>query len=214
MEHREQLGISPEELRYLCATSLFLNKTMAKSEKQRIKDNVKAAGSSLVSRLELNISEKIIETYRQLMKRVSDLRAKYYEELTQERKLEQHQSAIVEESRTKNIKKQAIFRKYQSMFTTIVNSEKMKLRLNSRVFKWVRHFIHNLKKAIKAPLAQPKSPDVFRRLTTETDERSLVYRHKLKYPSSKIIKREDQYSHRLKYRKYIPSEQFHYEEKF
>ena len=73
------MGISPEELRYLCATSLFLNKTMAKSEKIRIKNNVRAAGSHLISKLETNIAEKIIETYHQLMKKVSDLRAKYYE---------------------------------------------------------------------------------------------------------------------------------------
>lgn len=51
---------------------------MAKTEKTRIKNNIKAAGSNLVSRLELNIAEKIIETYHQLMKKVSDLRAKYY----------------------------------------------------------------------------------------------------------------------------------------
>ena len=30
-EQREKLGISPEELKYLCATSLFLNQTMAQS---------------------------------------------------------------------------------------------------------------------------------------------------------------------------------------
>lgn len=81
-EQREKLGISPEELKYLCATSLFLNKTMAKTEKIRIKNNIKAAGARLISRLELNIAEKIIETYHQLMKKVSDLRAKYYIELT------------------------------------------------------------------------------------------------------------------------------------
>jgi hypothetical protein len=50
-EEREKLGISPEELRYLCATSLFLNKTMASSEKLRIKNNVRAAGSRLISQL-------------------------------------------------------------------------------------------------------------------------------------------------------------------
>jgi len=32
-EEREKLGITPEELRYLCATSVFLNNTLAKSEK-------------------------------------------------------------------------------------------------------------------------------------------------------------------------------------
>ena len=33
------------------------------------------------------------------MKKVSDLRAKYYEELTQERKLEQHNSSVIEETK-------------------------------------------------------------------------------------------------------------------
>jgi hypothetical protein len=77
-EHRERMGITPEEVRYLCATSLFLNNSLAPSEKQRIKNNLHAAGTQLVSRLETNIAQKIIETYHQLMKRVSDLRAKYY----------------------------------------------------------------------------------------------------------------------------------------
>jgi hypothetical protein len=39
-------------------------------------------------------------------------------------------------------------------------------------------------------------------------------KHKTKYPSSKLIKREDMYSHRLKYRTYIPSERFHYDKFF
>lgn len=56
------------------------------------------------------------------MKKVSDLRAKYYEELTQERKLEQYNNSVVEESRTKNFKKQQFFLKYKTTFTRIVNS--------------------------------------------------------------------------------------------
>lgn len=80
-------------MRYLCATSLFLNNSLAKSEKLRIKSNIQAVGSQLVSKLETNIAQKIIETYHQLMKKVSDLRAKYYEELTQLRKKEQQAGA-------------------------------------------------------------------------------------------------------------------------
>ena len=85
-ETREKSGITSEELRYLCSTSLFLNKTLNRSEKDRIRKNIHSLGRDLVSRLEYNIAEKIIETYRQFMKKVSDLRARYYEELTEKTK--------------------------------------------------------------------------------------------------------------------------------
>ena len=42
----------------------------------------------MISKLEFNISEKIIETYKKFMKKVADLRAHYYEELTENRKKE------------------------------------------------------------------------------------------------------------------------------
>jgi hypothetical protein len=121
-EQREKLGITPEEVRYLCATSLFLNNSLAKSEKQRIKSNIQSVGSQLVSRLETNIAEKIIETYHQLMKRVSDLRAKYYEELTQLRKKEQQSGAKLEESQVKKGKRMEVLLKYRGMFERVVNS--------------------------------------------------------------------------------------------
>ena len=75
------MGITPEELRYLCATSLFLNHTLAPSEKKRIKQNLKAAGPKLISRLEASIADKIIATYKELTRRVADMRALYYKEL-------------------------------------------------------------------------------------------------------------------------------------
>lgn len=59
----------------------------------------------MVSSLETNIAEKIIETYHQLMKRVSDLRAKYYEDLTQMRKKEQTKAAVASEGETRRGKK-------------------------------------------------------------------------------------------------------------
>lgn len=92
-------------MRYLCATSLFLNNSLAKSEKKRIKNNLQAVGTDLVSFLESNIAEKIIETYHQLMKRVSDLRAKYYEDLTQMRKKQQTKAAVTSEGDKKRNKK-------------------------------------------------------------------------------------------------------------
>lgn len=52
------------------------------------------------------------------------------------------------------------------MFERIVNSEKMKLRLNDRIYKWVKLFIDNLKKSInKSQLKHGKSEQVFKRLT-------------------------------------------------
>jgi hypothetical protein len=71
------------------------------------------------------------------MRRVADLRAKYYEELTLERKLEQKQSAGVEQSSVQQQQKKQFFLKYKAIFERIVNGEKMKIRLNSRVFSWV-----------------------------------------------------------------------------
>lgn len=105
--------------------------------------------------------------------------------------------------------------KYKAMFEKIVNSERMRLRLNERVFKWVKLFVAKLKQAVsRSVLAHGNSEQVFQRLTQPKAEGTLLYKLKLKYPSSKIIKREDQYSHRLKYRVYLPSERFHYEKGF
>lgn len=56
------------------------------------------------------------------MKRVSDLRAKYYEELTQMRKKEQKAGAKVEEAEGKKGRKKEMLVKYKSMFEKIVNS--------------------------------------------------------------------------------------------
>ena len=69
---------------------------------------------------------------------------------------------------------------------------------------WVQHFVSNLLARTKKARTKKSIPAVFKRLATETDENSLIYKHKQKYPSAKVIKREDMYSHRLKYRKYIP----------
>ena len=55
-EQREKTGITPEQLRYLCSTSLFLNKTLAGSEKKRINKNIQSAGKELISKLQFNIA--------------------------------------------------------------------------------------------------------------------------------------------------------------
>ncbi len=80
----------------------------------------------------------------------------------------------------------------------------MKLKLNNRTYRWVCLFINNLKKAVKVKANYKSISPVFNRLV-KAQSQMLQYKIKQKYPSAKIIKREDQYSHRLKYRKYIPS---------
>jgi len=81
----------------------------------------------------------------------------------------------------------------------------MKLQLNTRIYKWVNLFIANLKKSIDKPIKKGGSEAVFKRLAKPITDNSLFYQLKMKFPSSRIIKREDQYSHRLKYQTYIPS---------
>lgn len=54
----------------------------------------------------------------------------------------------MEHEKTKQTKRQQIFHKYKTMFATIVNSDKMKVKLNPKINKWIKHFINNLKKSI------------------------------------------------------------------
>jgi hypothetical protein len=56
------------------------------------------------------------------------------------------------------------------MFERIVNGEKMKIRLNSRVFKWVNLFISKLKAAVNKTVSKGASQAVFKRLTTKTGD--------------------------------------------
>ncbi len=75
------------------------------------------------------------------------------------------------------------------MFERILNGEKMKIRLNTKVFKWVNLFISRLKYAINKSSKKGKGEAVFTRLATHTGEGTPLYTFKMKYPSSKIIKR-------------------------
>lgn len=99
------------------------------------------------------------------MKRVSDLRAKYYEELTHFRKKEQQAGAKLEATQATKANRKEQFLKYRAMLERVVNSERMRLRLNTRVYRWVRLFVKNLKRAVeKEGLRGGKSEAVFRRL--------------------------------------------------
>jgi hypothetical protein len=54
------------------------------------------------------------------------------------------------------------------MFERVVNGEKMKIRLNTRVFKWVQLFVKKLKSAVTRNIRKGASEAVFKRLTTKT----------------------------------------------
>ena len=83
------------------------------------------------------------------MKKVSDLRVKYYEEVTLKRKEEQRIGLKAQETETKTKKQKEFYLKYKNMFERIVSSERMKIKLNKRIYKWVSLFIKNMKKSIK-----------------------------------------------------------------
>ena len=82
----------------------------------------------------------------------------------------------------------------------------MRLKLDKKKMKWVRLFVDRLKDAIGKKVRKgkgSKSTGVFTRLVG--GENRLLHRIKEKYPSTRIIKREDEYSHRLKSKTYNPS---------
>ena len=54
------------------------------------------------------------------------------------------------------------------MFERIINGEKMKIRLNTRVFKWVQLFVKKLKWAVSRNIRKGASEAVFKRLATKT----------------------------------------------
>ena len=136
-------------MKYLCATSLFLNQTLSRSEKNRYIKNTETAGKRLISRLEFNIAEHIIETYKIFMKRVFDLRAQYYEELTAKRKQEYTVGKRKEEMSQKAKARLTALKKNIKMFTTIVKSEKMQLLMNAKILRWVVLFCEKLKQRAK-----------------------------------------------------------------
>lgn len=123
------------------------------------------------------------------MKKVSDLRAKYYEEETEKRKLDFDGSVKLARTLACKDDKNSILKKYERMLRTIVESEKMKLKLNFKILRWVNLFISNIKKAIHKPESPKPPPLQLRLLASKQDQNSLLFRLKLKYPSSKIIKR-------------------------
>ena len=71
------------------------------------------------------------------MKKVFDLRAEYYEELTAKRKQEYRVTKKKEEMSDKSRQRLAALQKNIKMFRTIVNSEKMQLLMNGKVLRWV-----------------------------------------------------------------------------
>ena len=87
----------------------------------------------------------------------------------------------------------------------------MKLKLDKKKMKWVMLFVNRLKEAVGKKVRKgrgSKSAGVFNRLNAGQNHLLLKLKHK--YPSTRIIKREDEHSHRLKYRTYLQSERLHY----
>jgi hypothetical protein len=83
------------------------------------------------------------------MKRVFDLRAQYYEELTAKRKQEYTMGKRKEEMSQKAKARLAALKKNIKMFTTIVKSEKMQLLMNAKILRWVVLFCEKLKQRVK-----------------------------------------------------------------
>ncbi len=79
------------------------------------------------------------------MKKVSDLRANYYLQLTEKRKSQFNRTNKVQKLTRDQQQKHEVFLKYKEMFKRIVNSEKMQIKLNFKIYRWVKHFIENLK---------------------------------------------------------------------
>lgn len=83
------------------------------------------------------------------MKRVFDLRAGYYEELTAKRKQQYSITKKKEEQTVKERQRSEALKKNIKMFRTIVNGEKMKLLMNQKVLRWVVLFCEKLKAKAK-----------------------------------------------------------------
>lgn len=100
------------------------------------------------------------------MKKVADLRAHYYEELTEKRKKEYSIHKKKEDKFQVVVRKRNEFLKFKNIFVNICRSEKMKVLLNPRVARWVRLFIENLKKKIKKRNSQWGNNELFNRLAS------------------------------------------------
>ncbi len=83
------------------------------------------------------------------MKKVFDLRAEYYEELTAKRKSEYTVTKRKEEMSDKARHRLVALNKNIKMFRTIVNGEKMQLLMNGKILRWVVLFCEKLKKKAK-----------------------------------------------------------------
>ena len=159
------------------------------SEKNRLNRNIHALGKDLISKLEFNISEKIIETYKQFMKKVADLRAHYYEELTEKRKKEYSAYKKKEASQEVTHKKKTEFLKFKQIFANICKSERMKVLLNPRVARWVKLFIENMKSRVKKSSVNWGNHELYQRLSSGKKIPKLMLKAKLRCPSSRLIKR-------------------------
>lgn len=90
----------------------------------------------------------------------------------------------------------------------------MKIILNPKINRWVKLFINNLKKKYEErtgkKLYKFEPKPVFNRLVLNKTEESKLIKTKFKYPSARVIKREDIGTMRQPMKKYIPSQRFFY----
>lgn len=94
----------------------------------------------------------------------------------------------------------------------------MKVVLNPNIYRWVKLFIGNLKQTYQETtgneLYQDKKKNVFGRLFLNKHQSEQLLKMKMKYPSARVIKREDIGTMRQPMKKYIPTERFFYESSF
>lgn len=125
------------------------------------------------------------------MKRVFDLRAQYYEELTAKRKQEYTVGKKREEMSQKAKARLTALKKNIKMFRTIVNSEKMQLLMNGKILRWVVLFCEKLKQRAKVKenkVERSKSLAFVKKLDSRKVH-PFILALKRAAPAAKILKR-------------------------
>lgn len=180
---QERDDLTEEELRYLCATSVFLNQSINRSERQNIKEKIATLNRDMLSRLEVNIAEKIIETYRIFTSKVADMRKNYYLQLTANTKTNQKLNASQLAAEVKRKERYEEYLTYKKRLTYLCNSEGMRWKLNYRIIRWVGHFIAKLKQKIGKRMTSSRMRKVV--------SAQMLMRMHGGHPGSKVIKNRE-----------------------
>ena len=85
----------------------------------------------------------------------------------------------------------------------------MKILLNPKIYRWVKLFIDNLKTSYQETtgnkLYSRSKKSVFGRLFLNANSSAQLLKNKYKYPSARVIKREDIGTMKQPMKKYIPT---------